>query len=174
MLLNIYLGTTAISWATILIYGVACKMKIKRDGYKSVDRKESFMETLASFISLVFKCSLPVYNIINAIAIIWMHDKFFDYMEAELLKNGEIYKLKDEPAGTQLEMESLQFEKEQNNTDSIQKVNEKTYEDMLIEENIADLEKEKEPLLSQRVNISEVKLDQQGPVLKRTFNSKRI
>jgi len=32
MLFNIYLGTTAISWATIFIFSVACEKKIKKRG----------------------------------------------------------------------------------------------------------------------------------------------
>ena len=85
---------------------------------------------------------------------------------------------KDEPANPQPEMESSPFEKEQNNTDSIQKVNaEKKYEDMSVEEKIAYLEREKEILLRQKASVSDESLSenlgQQGPLLKRTFNPRR-
>ena len=39
MLLNIYLGTTAINWITVFIYGTACDRKLKRKGYKYVEDK---------------------------------------------------------------------------------------------------------------------------------------
>lgn len=176
MLLNIYLGTTAVSWTTVFILSAACEKKLKREGYKFV--KLSFTEKLASFISTAFKCSIPIYNIINTIAILCMGDKLYEYVEDELLEEGKIYMPKDEPANTQPEMESSPFEKEQNNTDSIQKVNaEKKYEDMSVEEKMAYLEREKEILLRQKASVSDESLSenlgQQGPVLKRTFNPRR-
>lgn len=178
MLLNIYLGTTAVSWATVFIFGAACEKKLKREGYKFVKPKKSFTEKLASFISTAFKGSIPIYNIINTIAILCMGDKLYEYMEDKLLEEGKIYMPKDEPANPQPEMESSPFEKEQNNTDSIQKVNaEKKYEDMSVEEKMAYLEREKEILLRQKASVSDESLSenlgQQGPVLKRTFNPRR-
>jgi len=178
MLLNIYLGTTAVSWAIVFICGAACSKKLKREGYKVVDSKKSFIEKLASFISLAFKGSIPIVNIISAIYILWMIDEMYEYGKGQLLEKGEIYMPKDEPANTQPEMESSPFEKEQNNTDSIQKVNaKKKYEDMSVEEKMAYLEREKEILLRQKASVSDESLSenlgQQGPVLKRTFNPRR-
>ena len=70
MLLNIYLGTTAISWATVFIFSAACEKKLTREGYKFVKEKKSLSEKIATFISNVFKVSIPVYNILNAIVIL--------------------------------------------------------------------------------------------------------
>lgn len=177
MLLNIYLGTTAVSWATVFIFSAACKKKLKREGYKFVKPKKSFTEKLAIFILIAFN-SIPIYNVINTIAILCMGDKLYEYVEDKLLEEGKIYMPKDEPANKQPEMESSPFEKEQNNTDSIQKVNaEKKYEDMSVEEKMAYLERKKEILLRQKASVSDERLSenlgQQGPVLKRTFNPRR-
>ena len=179
MLLNIYLGTTAVSWAIVLIFSAAGGKKLKREGYNLVNPKKSFTEKLASFISTAFIGSIPIYNIIIAIAILCVgDDKFYEYMKDKLLEEGKIYMTKDEPANKQPEMESSPFEKEQNNTDSIQKVNaEKKYEDMSVEEKMAYLEREKEILLRQKASVSDESLSenlgQQGPVLKRAFKPRR-
>ena len=173
MLLNVYLGTTVASWVTILIFSTACEKKLKREGYKFVKQKKSFAEKLASFISTLFKSSIPVYNIINAIVIICMVDKFYDYIKDKLLERGIIYMPQDKSVNTQPEMESTTFE----NTDTIQKVNvEKKYEDMSFEEKMTYLEREKEILLRQKASTSDESLSEnlseQGLTLKRTFNSK--
>ena len=91
MLLNIYLGTTAISWAVIFIFRAACQKNLKRKGYKFVKKKKSISEKIASFISNAFRGSIPVYNIINAFMLLWMGDKVFEYMEERMLADGEIY-----------------------------------------------------------------------------------
>ena len=179
MLLNIYLGTTAVSWAIVFIFSAACEKKFKREGYKIVKQKKSFVEKLASFISTAFEGSIPIYNIINAIAILCMGDKFYEHVVDKLLEEGKIYMPKDEPANIQPEIESSPFENEQSNTDSIQNVNcEKKYEDMSVEEKMAYLEREKEMLLRQTASISDESLSenlgQQGPGLNRTINSRRF
>lgn len=175
MLLNIYLGTTAASWVTMFIFGAACERKIRRDGYKFVNQNESFIEMLACFISIIFKCSIPVYNIINTIIALCMGDDVYEYVEAGLLEKGKIYKPNDESMEKQSEVDSFQFEKEQNKTDSIQKVYEKKYDDMSVEEKLTYLERE--ILLRQGANIMDENLSenfsQEGPILKRTFNSKK-
>ena len=78
MLLNIYLGTTAISWAVTFIFSNAYDKKIKREGYKFVKEKKTFPEKTASFISTTFILSIPVYNILNAVSILIMPDKYLD------------------------------------------------------------------------------------------------
>lgn len=176
MLLNIYLGTTAASWVTMFIFGAACERKIRRDGYKFVNQNESFIEMLACFISIIFKCSIPVYNIVNTIIALCIGDDAFEYVEAGLLEKGKIYIpkdefTKDESVDTQSEKESLQLKKEQSYTDNIQELSEKNYEDMSDEEKIAYLERKL--LLSQKTNYSDENLNQEGPVLKRTFNPNR-
>ena len=92
MLLNIYLGTTAISWATVLIFSVAIANKLEREGYKLVKVKKSFSEKVADFTSTVFKVSIPILNILNAITILCLGDKVYEYIKTKYLKEGKIYK----------------------------------------------------------------------------------
>ena len=162
MLLGIYLVTTAISWATIIIVSKSCEKRLERKGYKQIKQKKSFIENVASSMSTIFKASLPVYNILNACVILFMGDKVYDELEKELLERGSIYIPKENNVNTQPEMKSMTLEK----TNNVQKDNTvKKYEDMSIDEKIAYLEREKQSLLSQQTN--------QGPVLKRTNNYSR-
>lgn len=112
MLLNIYLGTTAINWITVFIFSVACGKKLKRDGYKFVKEKKSISEKIASFISVAFKGSIPVYNILNVVIILCMGDKLYEYMENKLLEDGKIYMPTEEVTSSENETSS----KEESNT----------------------------------------------------------
>ena len=96
MLLNIYLGTTAASIIVTLIYTVACEKKLKRMGYKFKKEKKSFFEKVTSFLSNAFLLSIPIYNIVNTIAILCTGDKLFEHVEDTLLEKEEIYKLPEE------------------------------------------------------------------------------
>lgn len=149
-----------------------CEKKLKRKGYKFVKENKSFAEKLSSFISIAFKGSIPVYNVINTIVILCMGDKLYDYMEKKLLEKGKIYMPKDEPENSESEMESSSSEIENNNTNSVQKVNsEKKYEDMTLEEKMAYLEEKKELILKQNTKLMDTNsfdnLGQQESVLKK-------
>ena len=150
MLLNIYLGTTAISWATIFIFSAACKKKLKREGYKFVKEKKSLSEKVAAFISTAFKGSIPVYNILNTIVILCMGDKLYGYVEDKLLEQGQIYKPIAKELNNDYESEILNEEKADTYTASVQKTRtEKTYDEMTTEEKLAYLQQEKEKLINQ-------------------------
>lgn len=113
---------------------------------------------LACFISIIFKCSIPVYNIINTIITLCMCDDVYEYVDAGLLEKGKFYMPNDEPMEKQSVVDSFQFEKEQNKTDSIQKVYEKKYDDMSIEEKLTCFERE--ILLRQGANIMDENLSE--------------
>ena len=150
MLLNIYLGTTAISWAVTFIFSNAYDKKIKREGYKFVKEKKTFPEKTASFISTTFILSIPVYNILNAVSILIMPDKFYENMKDKLLEQGKIYKPISKESNNDYDNQILNEEKININTESIQKVRtEKTYNDMTNEEKIAYLQQEKEKLINE-------------------------
>lgn len=119
---------------------------------------KSFIEMLACFISIIFKCSIPVYNIINTIITLCMCDDVYEYVDAGLLEKGKIYMPNDEPMEKQSVVDSFQFEKEQDKTDSIQKVYEKKYDDILIEEKLTYFERE--ILLRQGANIMDENLSE--------------
>ena len=174
MLLNIYLGTTAISWATVFIFSAACEKKLKREGYKVVKEKKSISEKIASFISIAFKGSIPIHNILNTIAILCMGDKLYEYMEDKLLEQGKIY----------MPTEEMPSSEETNTyTESIEKAStEKKYDEMTLEEKLAYLERERKILTGQSRTIVEQPIEedsvdkfdqeQQGPVLRKTMNPK--
>lgn len=150
MLLNIYLGTTAISWATTFIFSTACEKKLKREGYKFVKENKSLSEKVATFISNAFKGSIPVYNILSTIIILCMGDKFYGYIEDKLLEQGKIYKPIAEELNNDYESEILNEEKADTYTASVQKTRtEKTYDEMTTEEKLAYLQQEKEKLINQ-------------------------
>ena len=146
MLLNIYLGTTAISFATAFIFGAAWEEKLKRDGYKFVKEKESLPEKIANLMSNNYMYFIPVYNILITIFLLGMGDKMYEYAKEKLLKSGKIYK----PITEELNNDYKSEEKDDSYTASIQKTKtEKTYDEMTTEEKIAYLQQEKEKLINQ-------------------------
>lgn len=150
MLLNIYLGTTAISWATVVIFSAACEKKLKREGYKFVKENKSLLEKVADFISAAFKGSMPVYNIVNAIAILWAGDELYGHVKSKLLAQGKIYKPISKELNNDYESEILNEEKAVTYTASVQKTRtEKTYDEMTTEEKFAYLQQENEKLINQ-------------------------
>ena len=172
MLLNIYLGTTAVSWVIAFLFSAACEKKLKREGYKFVKPKKSFIEKLASFISTAFQGSIPIYNILNSIAILCMGDKFYEYMEEKLLEQGKIYKPKDEPVNTQTKIDTSTLERKTKEneiilTDNDKKINDKKINDMTDAERNDYLEREFGFLFEDKKTLSNDSLDQQGPVLRK-------
>lgn len=150
MLLNIYLGTTAISWATVFIFSAACEKKLKREGYKIVKENKSLSKKIATFISNAFKCSIPIYNILNTIVILCMGDRVYEYIEDKLLKQGKIYKSIAEELNNDCESQILNKEKDNTYTASVQKAKtEEIYDEMTTEEKLVYLKQEKEKLINQ-------------------------
>lgn len=123
MLLYFYLGTTAVNLITVFIFNALCQKRLKRDEYKYVKPKKTFVDKIGSIISTALKCFISVYSIINTIAIFSIGDKLYGYMKNNLLEEEKIYMPKDETANTQSEMEPLSFEKEQKDIEVIQKFN---------------------------------------------------
>ena len=155
MLLNIYLGTTAINWITVFIYGTACDRKLKRKGYKYVEDKKTFSEKIADYVSTAFKLSIPVYNIINATVILCRGDKNYKIMEKQLLKEGKIYI----PDGEAF----INNKKTITSHESLEKSNyEKAYDEIILENHIVE----------ESVNNNYIK-EPQGLILKRTLNPKK-
>ena len=155
MLLGIYLGTSAVSFATILLYSAALSNKIKRDGYKFVEK--SFIENMIGWLQTIFKSFLPVYNILNTIVLLCSGDKYFEHFEDKLLKEGKIYLPQNNYNVIGKEEKSVCA-----NTNVVS--NEKKYEDMTTKEKLAYLEKEKEKLLK------DSKKEKESPVLRKSFN----
>lgn len=158
MLLGIYLGTSIISFATVVLYGAASSNKIKRDGYKFV--KKSFSENLINWLKVIFRSFIPVYNVLNTIVLLCSGDKYFEQIENKLLEEGEIYKPQNNSNYIHEEKKS-----EYTNTNVVS--NEKKYEDMTTKEKLAYLEQEIERLL---VGSKEEKTEQKAPVFRKTFN----
>jgi hypothetical protein len=182
LLLNIYLGTTAISWSIVFLFCAACDKKLKREGYKYIKEKKSIPEKIVSFTLRAFKGFVPVYNILNAITVLLIGDKVYKYMEDKLLQQGDIYMPTEEMSSMEDEFSSR--EETKTYTESTEKERtEKKYAEMTLEEKLAYLEREKARLISQSMPIvaqsseenSEEKLvqDQKEPVLRKTMNPKR-
>ena len=91
MLLNIYLGTIAISGATVFIHSDACAKKLKREGYQVAKDERALPKKIVNCIRAAFLISMPVYNILNTIVIIGMGDNLYEHMKNSLLEQGKIY-----------------------------------------------------------------------------------
>lgn len=175
MLLNIYLVTTAINWVVTITCSVACKKNLKRKGYKFVKQEESMLEKVVTFISIAFKLSIPVLNILNTIWILSMGDKIYEYIEDKLLEDGKI----DMPTGgVKIEAEinedkispieeSKTYTEEEKKV-SLEKKPEEIPENRIkeINEKIASLNREKEILIG-------FKQEKQGPVFKKQWNKRQ-
>lgn len=146
MLLNIYLGSIAISFSVTSIFGSACSKKLKREGYKFVSGKASFVEKFANLLSNLFICSVPGLNIIRTIYFLFNgYDEIYESWAKELLKNGEIYKPMEEKIDNNSKRKILEKEKFNNYTEN----SKKTYDEMTIEEKLEYLQQEKEKLINQ-------------------------
>lgn len=154
MLFNIYLGTTAISWATTILFSKAMNKKLKREGYKYVKEKKSYLEKIVDYISTAFKLSIPVYNIINTCYLLFAGDKVYEEIRFELLANGKIYKLSEEELKNNCDNQVINTEKDNTYAASVTKF-EKTYDEMTTAEKLAYLQQEKEKLINQ--TTSEIK-----------------
>ncbi len=176
MLLNMYLGTTAISWAIAFTFAVTCNKKLEKKGYKFVEKK-SILENITSFIPVVFKGSIPICNFISAITLLCMWDMFYECLEEGMLANGEIYMPTEETTSS----EEMSSPKEETNiyTENIENINlEKKYDEMTLEEKLAYLERERKRLNSlsraivQSIEDDSKDKEQQGPVLRKIMNQK--
>lgn len=97
MLLNIYLGSLAISWSTLLINSVAYNARLKREGFKFIEKKEeSIPEKIASFISIAFQGSIPLWNIYVAVRVLCNYDKLYEELKNNCLKDGTIIPIEEE------------------------------------------------------------------------------
>lgn len=149
MWLNIYLGTIAVSLATKLTISIACYQKLKRNGYKFVKQERTFKQKVVKFISTFAPELILGVNILSAAKIMRVADKFYDYAEAKLLKQGKIYKPVEEKINSDFEKESSNLEEVKIHTGSVQKTKtEKTYDEITTEEKLAYLKQERENLIN--------------------------
>ena len=160
MLLGIYLGTSVVSFATVVIFSKACENKIKRDGYKFVKRSTS--ENLVDWLCTIFKSFIPVYNVLNTVILFLSGDKLFNRIEEKLLKEGKIYMPQNEDEDNKTEKEPIY-----SNINEVK--NEKKFEDMTIEEKKAYLEQEKEKLLQSFDKDKKEQNQKNGPVLRKVY-----
>ena len=151
MLLNIYLGTAALNLITVILTSIAVKKRLKREGYVFVKNNKSLAEKIFSYVSIIFKASIPVFNIINTIYILYLGEKVYEIMEEKLLEEDEIiYKPNDIIKSNVLTIKDTKNYSEKN------KMIEKTYDEMTIEEKLAFLEQEKQKLLNNSIQNNKV------------------
>lgn len=138
MLLNIYLATTAISWATYTGFSVAAMIELKKEGYIFDERyisdkdKRSFSEKLISFLSISFKMSIPVLNILTSAALLYNGSKTLETLKNEVIDKGLVFKpnkyLKDD------DNEEISEVNENKENYEIEDEKQKKYDDMNVEE----------------------------------------
>ena len=154
MLFGIYVGTTAISLFVTEIFSIIGKKKLQKKGYKIDKKKEKEQSNIGTFLRMVFRSLLPGYNILNAIALLCLHEKAFEYFEEELLKKDIIYKPQDEFLENNLSENEQDDEETQDFSNNESKsFMEKSYEEMTPEEKLVFIELEKEKLTSQRDSL---------------------
>ena len=128
MLLNLYLGSTAFSWAVVGIYSAALKQRLKRKGYESVeDEKESWPELIMNLLSVIFKGCIPVYNIYKAVIILALGDKALEIGEQKLLEMGSIRKIETKENNDELKEKKTENIEEKEEIKDL--FNDREYED---------------------------------------------
>ena len=164
MLLNIYLGTTGINWAVLLLYSNNYIKGLEKKGYKFVKDERPTREIVAELLSLILTASIPGFNILTTVGFIYMDDKIFEYLEKKMLEDGKIYiptkekKVNEEP---------------KINTNSIEKTQpEEKHSEMDIDEKIAYLKHEKEILTNEFKTQANPHQNQQGITLAKTISTK--
>ena len=93
MLLNLYLGTTAVSWAILGIYTAAMNQRLKRKGYEEVKEEKKLFEVIFDNLSTIFIGCIPVFNIVNSMCMLCAGEKALDHYEKLLLEKGLIRKI---------------------------------------------------------------------------------
>ena len=149
MLLNIYLGTTAISIATVYLYSIAWQKRIEKEGYVFVDKKESFIDKIVKNISTILRLSIPVLNIIPVLTLIFSGDKLYEKMKQSFLYDGKIKYVYDKSYTSEQEKDiKMDMSPIESNESK------KSYSEMTVEEKLAYLEKEKQNLINQQKDKS--------------------
>jgi len=150
MLLGLYLGTTAFSWATIILYTKIFSDRLKKEGYEYKKSDKTIYEKVATSLSFVLKMSIPIINISLALVAIFNNiDKLYTEFKNNLLKDGDI-ELKTSLEQKEFDNTEIFVDADKIYSETIDKPNVgKNYSEMTMEEKIKFLESERELLLQQ-------------------------
>lgn len=143
MLLNIYLGTIVINWGIKFIVWMLCQKKLKEEGYQFVDKKKFLLKKSLSFsfFATLLKDCLPIYHILNTIAMLSIEKQVYNYVKDILLEEGSIYKFEENKAYKEKNLiYTIEISKEKRK---------KVYDTSRLEEKIIYLQQEKEALINQ-------------------------
>ena len=162
MILNIWMGSTAVCWATISLFAVSCKQRILKEGYKPVESNKSLSEKILELLPEMIKASIPVYNVIVTFGVLFASENLYNDIKKTAIEEGWVYKTDEKDIET----------KKVENTDNSKE--EKTYEDMSIDEKIEFLEKEKQSLLREKASYIADTLDSKDKSnLQKSIGSKK-
>ena len=162
MLFNIYLGTTLISWGTVLLYAKAFSDEVKREGYTTKTEQKSFEEKVAGLLPTIILFSLPVINVVMTTFLIFKKDQLFETIKKDMIKKGELYRIEDE-------LSSKENDKTNNNelvsNSEKSRVNQGKYDELLLENKLKQLDKEKEELLKEKYRLTFKNEEKSGSTL---------
>ena len=95
MLLNIYLGTTAISYIVIPTFVGLYTQRLKKEGYIGRKKSRTILEKITNFMSDICVVSMPGLNILVSLILLMDTDKCYEKVKKSLLEKGDIYKSTD-------------------------------------------------------------------------------
>lgn len=97
-MLEFYLITTLLSITGDIVITSAINKRAKRDGYISVDKKESLPEKIVQFLQATPHMLIPIWNMLFPILGISKFESFYEYfVTSELEKGNYIQKPQEEP-----------------------------------------------------------------------------
>ena len=94
MLLGIYLGTTAMSWYSVIRFKKVMENRLKNDGYKFVKKKYKLKDIL-QLIALIILASIPLVNLMFPFALTTKDVDYCNYRN-KLLEEGSIVDSEEE------------------------------------------------------------------------------
>jgi len=153
-ILDLYLGTTVVSWCIVFSSGLVKYIKLEKEGYKFVSKeKPSFKSLMQSLLSVLLNYAIPVKGYI--MSILFLVTKCDD-IKAELLEKGMIYKDNDDQKHVNSK-NAYDNKTKSNKQECENKIfqNIKLHDEMSIEEKLAYLQEERTLLLSQLAENNE-------------------
>ena len=137
MLLNFYVGSVIICFLVTTLCASSFQKRAEREGYKTKENKTSLVEKVYSNLNLLLKMSIPLFNIIVTLAILFKGDEMYEKIKEEGIRTGNLIPTEEE----------IEEYDEKSNLSNNKSCFTNEYDELSIKEKIDVLEKEKERLI---------------------------
>jgi len=147
ILLGIYGVTTISSYGLFSVAAKALAERLDREGYTEIEKEKGKNEEILSNIKCAIFLGIPILNFVLACVTFFAHDTFYESYLKDGLKEGTIREKTEEEKQAEKENKEQTKDNELSKQEE-QKVQNKPYSAMTIEEKLMALERERAFLLS--------------------------